>query len=106
RVVRLPAAPGTEEALALRERPSGVRGRIEEDMDVVEGRTQAERARAQHAVPEHVAAGIPDAGHVERRAVGIDAELAKVRPHALPPPARRDAQCLVVIAMRAAGREG
>ena len=46
-----------------------------------------------------------DADHRERRRVGVDAELAEVRPHALPGAACRDAEALVVVAVRSPGGE-
>ena len=96
-----------EEALALGEGRLGVGIGIEKDVAMVECRAQARRPRAQHAVAEHVAAHVADAGHGEGVARHVAAvELAEVQRDALPGAARRDAHLLVVVALRAAGREG
>jgi hypothetical protein len=69
---------------------------------VVEGSDQADLAREQHAVAEHVARHVADAGDREGSALHVRAELAEVALDGLPRAARRDPDLLVVIALRAA----
>ena len=72
---------------------------------MIEGGTEPDLAGAKEAVAEDVAAHVADADHRERRRVGVDADLAEVRPHALPGAACRDAEALVVVAVRTPGGE-
>src|SRR5581483_8340441 len=95
-----------EEALALGEAPRRIGRRVEEDVDVVERRAEADVRRAKEPVPEDVAAHVTDAGDGERGRVRVDAELAEVRADAFPRAARRDAEPLVVVALGPTGREG
>ena len=72
---------------------------------MVERRHQPDLPRQQHAVAEHVAGHVADAGDRERRGLDVGAELAEVPLDALPGAARRDTHLLVVVAGRAAGGE-
>ena len=72
---------------------------------MVECGDEAELAREQHAVAEHIAGHVADADHRERVDVGVDTELAEVRTHRFPRAASRDAHRLVVVARATAGRE-
>ena len=74
-------------------------------MAVVERRHQADVAREQHAVAEHVARHVADAGDAELLALRVDAELAEMALHRLPGAARGDRHLLVVVARRAARGE-
>ena len=62
-------------------------------------------ARQQHAVAEHVARHVADAGDGEVGRLRVDAHLAEVALDRLPRAARGDAHRLVVVARRAARRE-
>ena len=107
RVVVGPGGGGAElvQALPLDERARGVRARIEEHVAVVEGADQPDLIRPQHPVAEDVARHVADADDRERLALGVVPELAEVPAHALPGAAGGDAERLVVVAGRAAGRE-
>ncbi len=106
-VVVLPArARQVEQALALREARRGVGIGIDEDVAVIEGGDELDGARAQHAVAEHVARHVADADHGERLCRDVDVHLAEMALDRLPGAARGDAHLLVVVAGRAAGREG
>ncbi len=72
---------------------------------MVERGDQLDLAREQHAVAEDVARHVADADNGERSRVDVAAELAEVPLDALPGAARSDAERLVVVALRAAGRE-
>ena len=72
---------------------------------MVEGGDELDLARQQHAVAEHVARHVADADDRERARVDVAAELAEVALDALPGTARRDAERLVVVALRAARGE-
>ena len=63
-------------------------------------------ARQQHAVAEHVARHVADAGDGDGLGLDVDVDLAEVALHRLPGAARRDAHLLVVVALAAARREG
>jgi hypothetical protein len=76
------------------------------DVPVVESRHQQDVRRQQHAVAEHVARHVADAGDGELGRLRVHAHLAEVPLHRLPGAARRDAHDLVVVAHRAAGGEG
>ena len=73
---------------------------------MVERGDELDRALAQHAVAEHVARHVADAGHGERRLADIDVELAEMTLHRFPGAARGDAHFLVVVAGGATGGEG
>ena len=62
--------------------------------------------RQQHAVAEHVARHVADAGDGEGRGLDVLAELAEVPLHRFPGAAGGDAHLLVVVARRAARGEG
>ena len=79
---------------------------VDEDVAVVEGRDEADVLRQEHAVAEDVAAHVADADDRELLGLGVDAELAEVALDRLPRAAGGDAHALVVVAGRAAGREG
>ena len=106
-VVIVPRGPRQgEEALAL-----GVAGRrvgvgVEEDVAMVEGGLQADLARQQHAVAEHVARHVAAADDGEGLGLDVLAHLAEVTLHRLPGAAGRDAHRLVVVAGRPARGEG
>ena len=107
RVVVGPARPGqVEQPLALGEGDLRVGLRVDEDVAVVEGRDEAEGARAQHAVAEHVAGHVADADRRQRVVVGVLAEHAGVAAHALPGAAGRDPHRLVVVPGAATRGEG
>ena len=107
RVVVGPArARQPEQPLALGEGRRRVGRRVDEHVAVVERGDEAQGARAEHPVAEHVAGHVADADRGERVAVGVLAEHAGVAAHALPRPAGRDAHRLVVVAGAAARREG
>ena len=106
RVVVAPArAREREHPLALAEGRLGVRVRVDEDVAVVEGRHQLDRARQQHPVAEDVARHVADPGDRDRLRLHVDPEVAEVVPHALPRPAGGDAHLLVVVARAAARGE-
>ena len=94
-----------EQPLALAQAGRRVGVRIEEDVAVVERRHQPDVPREQHAVAEHVARHVADAGDGEVRRLRVDAHFAEVALDRLPGAARGDAHRLVVVAGRAAGRE-
>src|SRR5690606_36263351 len=83
-----------------------VRRRVDEDVHVVEGRQQLDGAAAQEAVAEHVAAHVADADRGDDVGLRVDAHLAEVPLGRLPRAAGGDAGGLVVVAVRAARREG
>src|SRR5690606_33268447 len=90
-VVVVPArAPGVEEAEAFRIALLGVRIRIDEDVTMVEGSDQLDRATAEHPVPEDVAAHVADPDDGERLRLDVLAQLAEVALDRLPRAARRD----------------
>ncbi len=60
----------------------------------------------EHAIAEHVTAHVADARDGEVLRLGVDVHLAEVPLHGLPCAASGDAHGLVVVADRAAGREG
>ena len=91
---------------ALGIRRGGVGVGVDEDVPVVEGRDEADVLGQEHAVAEDVAAHVPDADDRELLGLGVDAELAEVALDRLPGAAGGDAHALVVVAGRAAGREG
>ena len=73
---------------------------------MVEGCDELDGLVEQHAVAEHVARHVADARDRERRGADVDVHFAEMPPHRLPGAARRDAHLLMVVAGRAAGREG
>ncbi|NCL74427.1 hypothetical protein AIIKEEIJ_01872 [Rhodococcus sp. YH1] len=73
---------------------------------MVERGHQPDVGAQQHAVAEHVAAHVADAGDREVLALRVDAQFAEVSLDALPRAARGDAHRLVVVAGRSAGGEG
>ncbi len=94
-----------EQPLALGEARLRVGVGIHEDVPVVEGDDEADLAAEQHAVAEHVPAHVTDPDHAHRLRGRIHAQLPEVALHAGPGAARRDAQLLVVVPLRAAGGE-
>ena len=94
-----------EQALALREALLGVRVGIDEDVLVVERGDEPGGPAPQHAVAEHVARHVADAGHRERLALHVEAQVPEVVLDALPGAAGGDAFFLVVVAVAAAGGE-
>ncbi len=91
--------------MALGERAGRVRGRVDEDVPVVERGDQPDVLGQQHAVAEHVAGHVADADDGELLRLGVHAQLAEVPLHRLPGAAGGDAHALVVVADRAAGGE-
>src|SRR5690625_5559746 len=83
-----------------------VRFGVQEDVQVVEGRLQADFVGVKHAVAEHVSAHVADAGDRELVVFHIDAEFPEVAGDRLPGAAGRDAHAFVVVAVGAAGGEG
>ena len=73
---------------------------------MVEGGDELYARRQQHAVAEHVARHVADAGDGERLALDVDVHLAEMPLHRLPGTARGDPHRLVVVAGRAARSEG
>ena len=55
-------------------------------MTVIKSRHQAESSREKHAIAEHVAAHVSDAGDRERIALYVDTDLTEEMAHALPLP--------------------
>ncbi len=105
-VVIHPARPReAEQPLALGEAGRGVGVGIDEDVQVVEGAEEADVARLQHAVAEHVARHVADADNGEVLALDVAAEFAEVALDQLPGAARGDAHRLVVVAFRSARGE-
>ena len=82
-----------------------VRIRVEKDVLVVERGLQADVAREQHPVAEHVAAHVADPDHGERVALDVPAHLPEMALDALPGALGRDPHALVVVSHRAAGGE-
>ena len=72
---------------------------------MVEYRDKLDVARQQHAVAEHVAGHVADAGDGEVRRLRVHAHFAEVALDRFPGAARGDAHRLVVVADRAAGGE-
>ena len=106
-VVVLPTrARQVEHALAFLEALGRVRVGVEEDMQVVERAEQADVFGQQHAVAEHVARHVADADAGEVGGLAVDAHLAEMALDRFPGAARGDAHALVVVALRAAAREG
>ncbi len=79
--------------------------RIDEDMQVIEGRDQPDVPGLQHAVAEYISRHVADSGNGKVLLLDVDAHLAKMTLHAFPGAARGDRHLLVVIAGRAAGSE-
>ena len=92
--------------MALAEAFRRIGSGVDEDVAVVEGGEELDRARPQHAVAEDVARHVADADDGERRALDVGPELAEMPLHRFPGAAGGDAHLLVVVAGRAAGREG
>src|SRR5918912_729550 len=69
---------------ALRPAARRVRLRVDEDVAVVEGADEADVARQQHAVAEHVARHVADADHGEVLLLDVATQLAEVALHGLP----------------------
>ena len=105
-VVHPRRARQVEQPLALGPARRRVGHRVDEDVAVVEGGQKLGVLRQQHAVAEHVARHVADAGHGERRGLDVLVELAEVALHQFPGAARGDAHLLVVVARRAARGEG
>jgi hypothetical protein len=72
---------------------------------VVEGGQQADLAREQHPVAEYVAGHVADTDDGERLLLDVGAEFSEMALDRLPGAARGDSDRLVVVALRAAGRE-
>ncbi len=105
-VVVVPAgARQFEQALALGKAGRNVGARVDEDVTVVERQHQLDLAGQQHAVAEHIARHVADAGHCEGLGLCVHAQAAEVALDRLPRAARGDAHLLVVVAHRAAGGE-
>ena len=79
---------------------------IEEDVAVIEGGDQLDRLGEQHAVAEHVAGHVADAGDPDRLLLHVDAQLAEVALDGDPGALGGDPHRLVVVAVRAAAGEG
>ena len=94
-----------EQALSLGEAALRVRDRVEKDVAVVEGRDELDVRRQQHAVAEHVARHVADAGNGKIGRLGVDAHLAEMPLDRFPGAARGDAHHLVVITCRPARGE-
>ena len=94
-----------EHALAFRERGRQIRRRIKEDVPVIEGREQAYLARQQQTVAEHIARHVAHAGHADRRRVQVMPEFIEMPLDGFPGALGRDAELLVIVAIRAAGGE-
>ena len=105
-VVHPRRARQVEQPLALGPARRRVGHRVDEDVAVIEGGQKLDVARQQHAVAEHVARHVADAGDGEGRGLDVVAELAEVALHRFPGAARGDAHLLVVVARRAARGEG
>src|SRR5699024_900594 len=84
----------------------GLRVRVQEYVQVVERRLQAQPVCVEHAVAEHVACHVADAGSGERVLLHVDTQLTEVAGNGLPRAAGGDPLRLVVVAVRAAGSEG
>ena len=100
------AARQPEEALAFGKGFAGIRVRIDEDMQVIEGSDQLRLFRQQHAVAEDIARHVADTDRREGLALNVLAEFAEVPLDRLPGAPGRDAHGLVVVAGGTAGREG
>ena len=72
---------------------------------MVERCDQADLAREQHAVAEHIARHVADAGDGERLRLRVHADLAEMSLDAFPAAARGDAHLLMVVTCRPAGGE-
>ncbi|CRM91320.1 hypothetical protein [Pseudomonas sp. 22 E 5] len=94
-----------EHALALDEAGGRVRVRVDEDMQVVEGRDQLQLVGHQQAVTEHVAGHIADADHRDAVFLHVDAALTEVTLHTHPRALGGDAHLLVVVTGGTAGGE-
>lgn len=106
-VVVGPGAAGQlEQTAAFCVRGGGVRGRVDEDVPVVEGRDEPDVLGEQHAVAEHVTGHVADADDGEVLGLGVVAQLAEVPLDGLPGAAGGDPHALVVVARGAAGGEG
>ena len=105
-VVRPRRPRQVEQPATLGEGRCRVGRRVDEHVTVVEGDHEPDVLAQQHAVAEHVAAHVADAGHGEVLRLRVDAEFAEVPLDRLPRAARRDAHRLVVVADRAARGEG
>jgi hypothetical protein len=95
-----------EQALALDPGPLRIGVRVQENVAMVEGGDELHRPRQEHAVAEDVAGHVADARDRHGLALDVDLDFAEVPLHGLPGAAGRDAHLLVVVAVRAAGREG
>src|SRR5690606_16322206 len=95
----------TEQSLTLDERFLRVRIGVDEDVAVIERGDQSDLSRAQHAVAEHVTTHVADADDGEWLRLCVATHLAVVAADSRPRAARRDAGVLVVVPVRAAGRE-
>src|SRR5204863_3565864 len=105
-VIVLPAgARQGEQAFAFDEACLWIGCRVDEDVAVIEGSNEADRALAQHAIAEYVAGHVADAGDGERRRRYIHVHLAEVALDRFPGAARGNPHFLVVVAGRAAGGE-
>jgi hypothetical protein len=105
-VVVVPRRAGQlEQPPPLGERPRRVRLRIDEHVPVVIGGDEPDLVREQHPVAEHVARHVADPDDGELVHGRVHAELVEVALDRLPRAARGDAELLVVVAGRAAGRE-
>ena len=106
-VVVVPArARQREQPLALGEARRRIGVRVDEDVAMVERADQPDLLGQQHAVAEHVARHVADADRRERLRLAVLAELEEVALDRFPGAARGDPHALVVVARRAARREG
>ena len=105
RIILPTGARQLEQPFALGEGAHGIGLRIDENMQVIEGRDQPDVRRLQHAVAEYVPCHVADAGDREILGLNVDADLAEVPFHAFPRAARRDRHLLMVVSGRAARGE-
>ncbi len=94
-----------EQSAALGERRRRVGLGIDEHVTMIEGAEELDLWGVEHAVAEDVARHVTDADHGERLGHHVDTDLAEVTLHRLPRAPSRDAQHLVVVAVRPAARE-
>ena len=100
-VVVVPArARQLEQALPLGKGNRHVGRRVDEDVPVVERQLQPDVRRQQHAIAEHVARHVANAGHREVGGLCVGAERAKMPLDRLPGATCRDGHLLVVVANR------
>ena len=84
----------------------GVRGRVQEDVQVVERGLQADVFGQQHAVAEYVASHVTNADHAEILLLGVDAQMTEVALDRFPGTAGGNAHALVVVTGGTTGSKG